>query len=347
MRDKANLSSRPVQHGAAATTTAVPGGLTRRDALLGAAAVAFSGSGLAQTGPYPNKPIRLVVPFPPGTSPDVVARMWAEQLRSDSGQTVVVDNKPGASTIIGSQAAAAAPADGYTVLYAVCNTFSINPYIFPQLPYKAEDFVPVSRLLTVPHVMIAPPKAPFSSVAELVQYAKANPGKVSYASYGVGSAGHIAMVQFAEALGLKLNHVPYKDGGLNDLAAGHVDLSLEPTTNVVSWAKSGRVKAIGISTRQRSPQLPDVPSLHDTVPGVTGDSWHGVFVRAGTPPQVVETLASLSQKIVANPAFREKISQLGLPPAPVAGTRKDFEEFLKADARDYSRVVRANNIRVE
>jgi tripartite-type tricarboxylate transporter receptor subunit TctC len=322
-------------------------GLTRRAALVASAAVAFTGASRAQSAAYPAKLIRLVVPFPPGTSPDVVARMWAEQLRADTGQTVVVDNKPGASTLIGAQAAAAAPADGYTVLYAVCNTFSINPFIFPQLPYKTEDFVPVSRLLTVPHVMITPPKAPFATVAELVQYAKANPGKVSYASYGVGSAGHIAMVQFAEALGLKLNHVPYKDGGLNDLAAGHVELSLEPTTNVVSWVKSGRIKAIGITTRQPSAQLPDVPSLHDTLPGITGNSWHGIFVRTGTPAPLVDALAALSQKVAANPTFRDKISQLGLPPVPVGSTRKEFEDFLKDDAREYGKVVRANNIRVE
>src|SRR5690606_21918504 len=133
-------------------------------------------------------PIRVIVPFPPGTSPDVVARIWAEYLRLETNQVVVIDNRPGASTMIGSKAVAVAPADGYTLLYAVCNTFSINPYIFPSLQYKAEDFVAVNRLLTVPHVMIASPNAPFGSVAELLQYAKANPGKVSYASYGVGSA---------------------------------------------------------------------------------------------------------------------------------------------------------------
>jgi len=319
--------------------------LTRRAALT-ASLLALSVPGLAQTG-YPHKLIRIVVPFPPGASPDVVARIWAEHLRVESGQTVIIDNRPGASTMIGAQAAAAAPGDGYTLLYAVANTFSINPYVFPTLPYKTEDFVPVSRLLAVPHVMITPPNAPFNTVAELVRHAKANPGKVSYASYGVGSAGHIAMVQFGEALGLKLNHVPYKDGGLNDLAAGHVDVSLEPTTNVVAWARSKKVKAIGVTTRERNAQLPDVPSLHETLPGITGDSWHGVFVRAGTPPEAVEALAAMSQKILANPAFREKISQLGLPPAPVGSTRQDFARFLKDDARAYSQVVRDNGIKVE
>ncbi|MDO9361010.1 MAG: tripartite tricarboxylate transporter substrate binding protein [Polaromonas sp.] len=321
--------------------------INRRTALVAAASVLATGLGHAQTAPYPNKLIKVMVPFPPGTSPDVVARMWADSLRQATGQTVIIDNRAGASTMIGTQAALAAPADGYTVLYTVANTFSINPFIFPTVAYKAEDFVPVNKLLTVPHLMIAPPNAPFNTVPELVRYAKANPGVVSYASYGVGSAGHIAMVQFAEALGLKLNHVPYKDGGLNDLAAGHVGLSLEPTTNAVSWAKSGRVKALGITTTQRSPLLPNVPSLHDTLPGILGNSWHGIFVRAGTPQPFVDALAALSQKIVADPAFREKISQLGLPPAPANGTRKDFEDFLKVDARDYRKAVVDNNIRVE
>ncbi|MFC7737739.1 Bug family tripartite tricarboxylate transporter substrate binding protein [Roseomonas sp. GCM10028921] len=287
------------------------------------------------------------MPFPPGTSPDVVARMWVERFRAESGNAIIVDNRPGASTNIGTQVAATAPADGNTILYTVANTFSINPYVFPTLPYRAEDFVPLSRLLTVPHVMITPLGAPYDSVSELIRYAKANPGKVFYASYGVGSAGHIAMVQFAEALGLELNHVPYRDGGLNDLVAGNVQLSLEPTTNVVGWVRSGRIKAIGITTSQRSPQLPDVPSLHDTLPGITGNSWHGVFVRAGTPEPIVESLAALSQKVLADPAFRDKIAELGLPPAPVSSSRRDFEEFLREDAKAYSAVVRANNIKVE
>jgi tripartite-type tricarboxylate transporter receptor subunit TctC len=321
--------------------------ITRRRILLGAAGLALSGRAFAQGAAYPGKLIRLVVPFPPGSSPDVAARIWAEYLRQATGQTVLVENKPGASTIIGTQTALAAPADGYTVLYAVCNTFSINPFIFPSLPYKTSDFVAVNRLLTVPHVMITPPKAPFNSVAELIQYAKARPGQVSYASYGVGSAGHIAMEQFSGMVGVKLNHVPYKDGGLNDLAAGNVDLSLEPTTNVVGWAKSGKIKAIGITTKERSPQMPDVPSLQDSVPGMTGNSWHGIFVRSGTPPDAIEALARLSQKIVDTPEFRDKISALGLPPAPLNSTRKQFEDFLAQDARDYSQVVRANNIKVE
>lgn len=320
--------------------------MNRRTAL--AAAAALMGSGLAHAqAPYPAKLIKVVVPFPPGTSPDVVARMWAERLRAATGQTVVIDNRAGASTIIGTQTAAAAPADGYTVLYTVANTFSINPYIFPTPPYKTEDFMPVGKLLTVPHLLIAPPGAPFNTVAELVRHAKANPGAVSYASYGVGSAGHIALVQFGEAMGIQLNHVPYKDGGLNDLAAGHVGISLEPTTNALAWVKSGRIKALGITTKQRAPLLPDVPSLHDTLPGILGNSWHGIFVRTGTPPAFVDALAALSQKIVAEPSFREALLQLGLPPAAASDTRKDFEEFLKVDAREYRKAVMDNGIKVE
>src|SRR5262245_848581 len=230
---------------------------------------------------YPTKPIRVVVPFPAGTSPDVQARMWGERLRKSLGQPVVVDNRPGATTIIGTQAVTLAPGDGYTLLFTAQNTMAINPHVFKNLPYKVEDFVPVSQITAVPLVLIVAANSPIKSLSDLMQAAKEKPGRLNYASYGIGQGTHVAMVRLLNAAGATMNHIPYKDGGINDVISGTVEVSFEGSTTAIPQIKAGKVRALAISSAKRLDALPDVPTIGESVPGFLADSWTGVFAPKG------------------------------------------------------------------
>ena len=210
--------------------------LSRRSALLALAAVPLAGRAQA---PWPaGRPIQLIVPFSAGGNVDTTARLIGQKLQDRLKQTVVIENRPGASTIIGAQAVATSPADGYTLLYTVNNTTSINPYIYKSLPYKADDFVPVIRLLSVPYVLIVPTSAPHKTLADFVGAAMSRPGTLNYASYGIGQGTHVAMAWFANAVGIQMNHVPYRDGGVTDIIAGRIDASFEPTTTATVAAST-------------------------------------------------------------------------------------------------------------
>jgi tripartite-type tricarboxylate transporter receptor subunit TctC len=294
----------------------------------------------------PDKPIRVVVPFGAGSSPDVIARLWGERLAKAIGQPVVIDNRPGAASIIGTQAVLAAPADGSTVLYTVANTVSINPYIYKSLPYKAEDLQPVSQVLSVPLVMVVSSNSPHKTIQDLIAAAKAQPGKINYASYGVGTSMHVAMARFLTAAGVTMNHVPYKDQtGLNDVIAGTVDVLLEPSTTAMANVKAGKLRALGLSSPKTVAALPGIPPIADTLPGYVGDSWHGVFVRSGTPTAIVDKLNSLSQEIINSEDFRKRLTDLGLVPA--GGSVAAFRTFLAEDARAWSKVVKDYDIKAD
>lgn len=300
--------------------------------------------GQAQAG-YPNKLIKVVVPFPAGSSPDVIARLWGEKITGATGQTVVIENRPGASTIIGAQAVATSPADGYTLLYTVNNTTSINPYIYKSLPYKADDFVPVIRLLSVPYVLIVPASAPHKTLADFVGAAMSRPGTLNYASYGIGQGTHVAMAWFANAVGIQMNHVPYRDGGVTDIIAGRIDASFEPTTTAIPQIKAGKLRALAVTGTRRVDALADVPTVAETVPGFVGDSWQGVLAPRGTPAGVVARLSALSREILASEEFGRKLHELGLVRA--GGSPDEFARFLAADAQAWGKVVKDNNIKVD
>ncbi len=302
-------------------------------------------SGSWGQAPYPTKAIRVVVPVPAGSSPDVIARYWSDQVAKATGQPVIVDNRPGASTIIGAQAVATAPADGYTLLYAVANTISINPYIFKNLPYKAEDFVPVSQILTVPMVLIVSTTSPFKTLQDVIRAAKEKPGKVNYASYGTGTVPHVALVRFLNATGISMSHIPYKDGGMTDVMSGTIDVSLEPSTTAIPQIKAGKLRALAVSGPKRVDALPDVPAVAEIIPGFVGESWHGVMVAKGTPPEVVSKLAALSQTIISSEDFRKKLHEFALVPA--GGTPTMFQKFLTEDAKAWAKVIKDNEITVE
>ncbi len=296
-------------------------------------------------GAYPNKVIRVVVPFGPGSSPDIIARFWGERLSKSLGQTVIIDNKPGASTIIGAQAVATAPADGYTLLYTVNNTTSINPYVYKTLPYKVEDFVPVSRILSVPYVLVVSANSPVKTLSDLVAAAKSRPGQLNYASYGIGQGTHVAMAWFLNATGTSMTHVPYKDGGITDVMSGQVAASFDAATTAIPQIQGGKLRALAVSGPRRVDALPGVPAVAETVPGFLGDSWHGVLAPKGTPQEVIDKLQAALREIVATDEFRKRLHDLGL--VPVGSTPAEFAKFLTDDARAWGKVVADNNIRTE
>lgn len=322
-----------------------PAFIRARRSILGVlAASALLPCALAQ-GSFPEKLIRVVVPFGAGSSPDVIARLWGERLSKAAGQPVIIENRPGAASIIGTQAVLGAPADGHTLLYTVANTVSINPYIYRSLPYKSEDLQPVSHILSVPLVMVVPASSPFKTLQELVGAAKSK-GKLTYASYGVGTSTHVAMARFLTAAGITMNHVPYKDQtGLNDLLAGTVDVLLEPSTTAMGYLKAGKLRALGVSSLKPVAALPGVAPIAETYPGFVGDSWHGIFVRAGTSTAAVSKLNALSQEILNSEEFRRRLADLGLVPA--GGSVAAFKSFLAEDGRAWSKVVKDYDIKAD
>jgi tripartite-type tricarboxylate transporter receptor subunit TctC len=289
--------------------------------------------------------VRLIVPFPVGTSPDVIARLWSERFAKSTGQSVVVDNRPGAGTIIAAQAAASAPSDGYTLFWTVNNTFSINPYVYRSLPYKLDDFVPLTRILSVPFVLVVSAESRIRNLEDLVRESKARPGALNYASPGIGTSPHVIMARLLNAAGLTMTHVPYKDNYIPDLIAQRIDVAFDASTTAIGNLKGGRVRALGISSANRVDALKEVAPLADTFPGFDGESWHGIFAPKGTPDEIVSAIIEQSQRIVAAADFRGTLIGYGL--VPVGGTSAEFRQFLTADARAWSQVIRSNNIRVD
>ena len=273
----------------------------------------------AQTA-YPSRPIKLIVPFPPGISPDVVARLIAEKLTQALGQPVIVDNKPGAGVMIGAEAAANSVADGYALLFSVKSVLAIAPNVYATVKYNpVKDFRAVSQILLVPHIITATPNAPYNTLKELVDYAKQNPNKVDFASLGVGSQPHVAMETWAARMGIKMTHVPYKTNPSPDVMSGVVSLSLEASTTAIPLIKAGKVKALAISGAERNANLPDLPTVSEfnaslDVNGVIGDSWHGIFAPANTPDDIVNRLNTEIVKIVKMPDVQNRLKTLGLTP---------------------------------
>jgi tripartite-type tricarboxylate transporter receptor subunit TctC len=317
--------------------------ITRRTVV--AAALMACALGRAHAQAFPQRPVRVVVPFGPGSSPDIIARLWGERLARAIGQPVVIENRAGASTILGAQAVATARADGHTLLYTVNNTLSINPFVYTRLPYRREDFAPVFRVLSVPYVLVVPASAPHRTLAELMAAARAAPNQLSYGSYGVAQGTHVALARLLNEAGVQMTHVPYRADAMNDLIAGRIATLFEPTTTAIPQITAGTVRALAVSGPTRVEVLPDVPTAAETFPGFVGDSWHGLLAPAGTPAEAIALIAAQSQRILDEPDFRATLRGHGLMPA--GGSPDDFAWFLAADAEAWARVVRENDIRVE
>ncbi|HTO51022.1 MAG TPA: tripartite tricarboxylate transporter substrate binding protein [Burkholderiales bacterium] len=310
------------------------------------AAAAFAGTAGAQQ--YPAKPVRLVVPFATGGSTDIIGRIVAQRLAEGWGQPVVVENKPGAATTIGSDYVAKSAPDGYTLLLAPA-PFVITQFIYPKLPYDGRrDFAPVALLATTPFVLVAHPAVPANDVQSLVAVARARPGTINYASPGSGSVPHLAMELFKARAGVELTHIPYKGGGpaVSDVVGGQVALLFSPPIEVSQHVKAGRLKVIAATTARRIPTLPEVATIDESgYRGFEVLTWFGVFVPAATPRDVVGRIAAELARVLEAPEAREKLGSQG---AEVAFLGPDgFGRFLAEEYEKWGVAVKAAGVKVD
>lgn len=318
---------------------------------LAASALCFYCGVNAQTqSEYPNRPVTLIVPFPAGGVTDVVARELADGLSKSFGHAFVVENRAGAAGNIGTQAVARSKADGYTLGVLAVSSISIAPYVYRAPGFSVEkDFVPIALLVKTPGVILANSKAPYNSVQELVAYAKRKPGSITYASVGVGSLPHLAAEMFARAAEVRITHVPYKGAGpaMSDLLGGHVDLSFESSlVTAVQNLGSGRIKALGITGRDRVDVLPDIPTLVESgFRGFEVEGWFGLFGPSGLTKAQVLQLNSAANAILSNPGTAQKLAKAGLKVAP--GSPEDFAAFLSQDSTAWQKIVREGNIELQ
>ena len=303
-------------------------------------------AGSAQT--YPSKPIKFIVPYPPGGGTDVVARILSEPLAAELGQPIIIDNRGGAAGNVGTDLVAKAPADGYTILFTL-SSHTINPKLYDKLPFDVEkDFVPISLAALIPQILVVHPSVPVSNVKELIALAKAQPGKLNYASVGTGSPGHIAGELFKLRTGVEIVHIPYKGGGpaVTDTIGGQVQLLFVSMPAAWQFVKAGRLKAIAVTSARRSATAPEVPTFVESgVPDFVVDSWYGALAPAKVPPAVVARLNAAFVKVLDMPQVKEKLMAQGAEAA--ASTPAEFDRVIKDELAKWEYVIRAANIKPE
>jgi tripartite-type tricarboxylate transporter receptor subunit TctC len=318
-------------------------------AFVGALIVAAAAQALAQAPDYPSRLIKIVVPFPPGGNPDLAARLVANRMAIDFGQSVIIENKPGANGGIGASAVAKAAPDGYTLLVANLGILGINPVVREHLSYNiAKDFVPVSRLAISPLLLIADPALKVNTVKDLVALAKKEPGKLTYSTAGVGSAAHMAAALFDQMAGTKMMHVPYKGASEAAPAVASGNVSVTFGGQGASWGlvSAGNVKALGITGTKRSAEHPDVQTIAEQ--GVTGyeiSDWAGMLAPAGTPQPIIDKLNAEVQKALSDPETRKKLELQGLEAAGTSA--KDFSAFITSEQKKWADVAKRANIRIQ
>jgi len=305
---------------------------------------------IAQTPPaYPTRPIKLVVPYPPAALTDLLARAIAERLGAALGQPVVVENKPGAGTLIGAEFVAKAPPDGYTLLMATSTTLGISPALYKPSPVNpVRDFAPVSQVGTVNFFLIANPAFPARTVKDAIDAIKANPGKYNYGSVGSGSPHHLFMETLKKDYGLDLQHVPYKGtpAALTDLLAGNIQIMFADATVAVPNIQAGKVVALGTSAAKPTPLLPGVPPIASTVTGFDWQAWQGIVAPAGTPKDLIARLAAELQKMQATTEFREQLVKFGMEPYPPQ-TPEQFAATIAAEQPRWAQAIRDSGAKVD
>lgn len=297
---------------------------------------------------WPDKPIKLVVPYPAGGAADNTARIMAQHLGERLKQQIIVDNRPGASGTIGAAYVAKAPADGYTLLLDA-TSYTVNPSLFPKLSYDpAKDLAPVSLIMQVPLLMLVPANSPYISVASFVKAAKEKPGKITFASAGTGGAQHLAAELFAQSEKISMTHIPYKGGApaLTDLIGGQVDLMFSATTASGTFVKSGKLKPLAITSSKRLDGFPQVPTVAESgVKGFEVNEWNGLFAPADTPKPILARLEEETRIVVASPAVASRFAELGVQ--GVGSSSKDFAAFVKSETAKWSSVIKAGSIKVD
>jgi tripartite-type tricarboxylate transporter receptor subunit TctC len=293
---------------------------------------------LAQS--YPTKPIRLVVPFPAAGATDLFARTLSQKMGEKLGTTIVIDNKPGAGGAIGSDLAAKAPADGYTLLLATTSTHSIGPAINTRLPYDTvRDFTPIAHVGDAPSIMLVPNTSPAKTVREWVEFAKKNPGKLNYASSGNGTIVQLTAELFKSQAGVFVTHIPYKGTALAipDLISGKVDVLFDSLPTGMPHVRDGRLRALGVTSLKRSALAPDLPAIADTLPGFESNTWFGLYGPKGLPPELVARLNAAANQALGDPDVRDKLSRLGIEPA--TSTPSQLATMVAQDAAKWKKII--------
>ena len=302
----------------------------------------------AAQGVYPAKPVRLVLPYPPGGGTDVIARPLAAKLSETLGQQFVVENRGGAGGNIGMESVARAPADGYTIVMALTAQLAVNPSLYPKLPYDpVRDFAPITQLGSAPYVMLVHPTLPSRTVKEFIAIAKSRPDELTFASAGNGSGAHLAGELLKSMTGVRLTHVPYKGAGpsLPDLIAGQVQSSFITYTSAGPQIRAGRVRAIGVTTLKRSPALPDVPAISETVAGYDSGVWYGVLAPAGTPRDIVMKLNAEINRALNAPDVKPRLMSEAMEPSGT--TPEALGDHMKAEIAKWARVVKESGAKVD
>jgi tripartite-type tricarboxylate transporter receptor subunit TctC len=313
-----------------------------------AAVLALIAAGAAAQS-YPTKPIRLVVPFPPGGTTDILAREVGQRLSASLGQTVVIDNRPGAGGNIGAELVAKSAPDGYTLLMCTVSTHAINPNLYAKLPYDhVADFAPVILVASVPNVLEVTPSLPVNSVADLIKLAKEKPGQINFASSGSGTSIHLSGELFKTMAGVDMTHVPYKGSApaLTDLIGGQVQVMFDNLPSSLPQIKAGKLRAIAVTSAQRAPALPNVPTIAESgLPGFEATSWFGVVAPAGTPPAIVARLNADLNQWLQTPEAREKLLAQGA--AAAGGSPEQFAAYIRAETEKWAKVVKASGAKVD
>lgn len=305
--------------------------------------------GAASAQAYPDKPIRMVVPFPAGGTTDILARAVAQKLSESLGQQMIVDNKPGAGGNIGAQEVARAAPDGYTLVMGTVGTHAINPSLYKKMPYDhVKDFAPVSLVASVPNLLVVHPSVPVNSVKELIAYVKANPGKLNFASSGNGTSIHLSGELFKTMTGVQMTHVPYKGSApaVTDLLGGQVQLMFDNMPSALPHAKGGKLKPLAVTAAKRFPGTPDIPTIAEAgVPGYEASSWFGVLAPAGTPKEIVNKLSTEIAKALKTPEMTKRLEEQGAQ--AVGSTPEEFAAHIKAETAKWAKVVKESGATVD
>ncbi|WP_423197307.1 MULTISPECIES: tripartite tricarboxylate transporter substrate binding protein [unclassified Cupriavidus] len=302
---------------------------------------------LLASAAYPDRPIRMIVPYSAGGGADNTARVVAQQMSQAMGQQIVIDNRPGAAGVIGEEAVAKATPDGYTVLYDA-SAFAVNPSLRKLSFDPLKDFIPISLVATAANILVVPPSAPYQTIESFLEYARKHPGKLTFASAGAGSGSHLAGELLNAKAGIDLLHVPYKGGApaLTDVMGNQVSSYFGNVASTLNYANSGKLRALAVTSLKRNPGLPDTPTLAEKgLKDFEVLEWNGIFVPRGTPDEVVQRLAKEVQAAVANPKVSARLRELGLE--PVGNSPQQFGQFVQKEATRWGALVKARNIRAE
>jgi tripartite-type tricarboxylate transporter receptor subunit TctC len=320
----------------------------RRFLHLAASAAALPAvSRVARAQAYPNRPVRMIVPFGPAGTTDIVARLIGQWLSERLGQQFVVENRPGGAGNIGTEAVVRAPADGYTLLMIDVSP-AINATLFNKLNFDfIRDIAPVANIVRVPNVMVVNPAFPAKTVPEFIAYAKANPGKISLVSAGIGTPNHLSGELFKAMAGIDMAHVPYRGGGpaIADLLGGQVDVTFAVVTTAIEYIRAGKLRALAVTSATRQEALPDIPTVADFLPGYEASGWFGLFAPKNTPAEIVDTLNKEINAALADPKVKARLADLGGTVLP--GSPADFGKLVVDDKEKWAKVIRAANIKPE